>query len=126
MRPRVVATVQAAAQAPIFQPSMQGNGVTPEMIEEGAEYIERFAGHASELARGISRIPAPATILDRVASIIAKLDNAADKYSEVAIAFRHGASRQDMLELERQGDADLDGGLRALGLLGATSCSDLV
>jgi len=112
--------------------------INSEQVQQVADLFDQLSKDLFYFSSSISRITPPASIVDKVTIAVAKLDSAARTYRDMATAIRDIASTQNSSAQEiqasiqetqtlgTQANNNTTDGLRALGLLGATSCSNLL
>lgn len=136
IEPRLTATAQSIASLG----EASGN-LSPEQVQHATDLLNQLGNDLDTLSSSVSRITPPASIAGEVTKAVTKLDSAAQGYSNVATAIRNAVDtantqgmdaqeaetlKREMQALAQQAISNLTEGMRALGVLGATSCSDLL
>lgn len=120
MRPRFVSN---AIQLQQFDQQAHEGGGTPGQF---AALLDQVDETITDLSGYLAQISPPASILDRVTGAVNQMDDAQNETDDTANAERNGASADQVNAYFDAASANLDKALRTLGLLGATSCSDLI
>lgn len=131
IEPRLVATGQSIIS--LEENSEQFN-LNEDRAQQAADLIERLGNDVFYFSSSVSRITPPTLVVEQVTAALAKVDSAARAYKDIATAIRiiantvnpQDSSIQETQKLAQQATSNLTDGLRALGVLGATSCSNLL
>jgi hypothetical protein len=124
VRPRFTATSKASNN--LLQQVQQQGEFTSHQTQQFAMVIDQFESNVGNLSGSISRHPPPAAILDRVTNVVAELDSAQAKFSEIAEKIRLEIFDEETQAFLRSTFSEVANALRTLGFLGATSCSELL
>jgi hypothetical protein len=120
IRPRFVSN---AIQAQRLDQQANEGGSTPGQV---AAILDQIGETMTDLSGYLAQISPPASILDRVTNAINQMDDGQNEMDDTANAERNGATVDQINTYLSAANANFDKALRTFGLLGATSCSDLI
>lgn len=123
VRPRLVSLAHGQGS---FLQGIGNRDMTQNEIVQFSQFMDAQATVMLDLSSGLSRLPPPASIFADVQTAVNKLDSAVGHWQDAANGTRSGMTGPAIKPILERASDDTQTGLRKLGLLGASSCSDLI